>query len=95
MSVAIEKCKLAPTKNACCVPIHALSTLESAFDNRSAANRAHQVALDKERKARVRIEAELRHQRKGASRSCGPIGSSKKVQETELVMIQRGKKVDV
>ncbi len=33
--------------------------MESAFDNKSAANKAHPVKLGNERKARVRIQAEL------------------------------------
>ena len=57
------------------------NTLESAFDNKSAANRAHQVELDKERKARVRIEAELARKEKALAEAAALLVLQKKVQE--------------
>ncbi|CAG4922151.1 hypothetical protein [Acidithrix sp. C25] len=57
------------------------NTLESAFDNKRAANRAHQVELDKERKARLRIEAELRRKEKALAEAAALLVLQKKVQE--------------
>ena len=57
------------------------NTIESALDNKSAANRAHQVELDKERKARVRIEAELRRKEKALAEAAALLVLQKKVQE--------------
>ncbi|KJF18651.1 hypothetical protein [Acidithrix ferrooxidans] len=68
------------------------NTLESAFDNKSAANRAHQAELDKERKARVRIEAELRRKEKALAEAAALLVLQKKVRETELVMIHGGRR---
>ena len=57
------------------------NTLESAFDNKSAANRAHQVELDKERKARIRIEAELARKEKALAEAAALLVLQKKVRE--------------
>ena len=57
------------------------NTIESALDNKSAANRAHQVELDKERKARIRIEAELRRKEKALAEAAALLVLQKKVQE--------------
>jgi hypothetical protein len=61
------------------------NTLESAFDNKSAANRAHQVALDKERKARVRIEAELRRKEKALAEAAALLVLQKKYKIQSLL----------
>ena len=57
------------------------NTLESALDNKSAANRAHQVELDKERKARIRIEAELARKEKALAEAAALLVLQKKVRE--------------